>query len=180
MVGVNLSQNQTSVDNNVIDVSKITDNELSNPDVVKKIHERIDILSKVSNLTQAQATELKDLTNLWFNKIHLKNVDIINNGFKEKHKVQEDIVSSFIAKNSSESAKNEFTELKKKLERITGRKIKTSSDYKGFFGKVRKALDDFKDKLKDIKKFFGTWKGRLVIAGSVVGIIAIIYFIFFF
>jgi len=170
-------ENKPSVDTNVIDLKN---SDLSNPDNVNKIHEKINELSKVSNLTPAQATELKDLTNLWFNKIHLKNVDIVNKDFKEKHKAQEDIVSSFITKNSNESMKNEFSELKKKLERITGRKIKTSSDYKGFFGKVRKALDDFKNKLKDIKKFFGTWKGRLIIAGSVVGLGAIIYFIFFF
>ncbi len=170
-------ENKPSVDTNVIDLKN---SDLSNPDNVNKIHEKINELSKVSNLTPAQATELKDLTNLWFNKIHLKSVDTVNKDFKEKHKAQEEIVSSFIAKNSNENVKNEFSELKKKLEKITGRKIKTSSDYKGFFGKVRKALDDFKNKLKDIKKFFGTWKGRLIIAGSVVGLGAIIYFIFFF
>jgi hypothetical protein len=87
---------QVSQDNNVINVSNITDNELSNPDNVKKIHERINELSKVSNLTPAQATELKDLTTLWFNKIHLKSVDTVNNTFKEKHKAQEEIVSSII------------------------------------------------------------------------------------
>jgi hypothetical protein len=75
--------------------------------------------------------------------------------------------------------KNEFSELKKKLERILGRKIKTNSDYKGIFGKIRKAIDDFNDKLSDIKKFFKTTKGKLVIAGSVVGLGAIIYLIFF-
>jgi len=66
------------IDKKVINVSSIKDNELSNPDNVKKIYERINELSNISNLTPAQATELKDLTALWFNKIHLKNVDIIS------------------------------------------------------------------------------------------------------
>jgi len=71
-------KNKYFVDNNVINVSIIDNNYLNNPDNVKKIYERINELSNISNLTPAQATELKDLTALWFNKIHLKNVDIIS------------------------------------------------------------------------------------------------------